>query len=353
MPSIATSITILLVVLLAIGFRLNEDSNREQARLVAKGAKIQRSLKKPSSYDRDAVMVLIQLRSPQDQARFQSQQEESLLRGILTSAVTKQIRPKVNGNSPVDMYVGDANRDRHVKTFKKALAIAGELSVQFPADVANNTELMKRKAEEVKQIVGRELAVGGFSTVRFPSTRVRVYVVRRSLYTEYGEYAGEATIGWDPKQTSASWLGGGKNDDADATPPASPYFGTVVTFRKPQRHQYLSNMVWAESVWWAIQSPMSEMMQPRGRYVRNVVLWRDSTAKEERMAEDEKDDFVFDAVVHEMWPSVKHADDLYLFFHANSAYELVINTLVMARSAFHFGDMFDFQGRAVNEYLFI
>jgi len=28
---------------------------------------------------------------------------------------------------------------------------------------------------------------------------------------------------------------------------------------------------WAERQWFAMQSPMSEMMQPRARYVRNVV----------------------------------------------------------------------------------
>jgi hypothetical protein len=57
--------------------------------------------------------------------------------------------------------------------------------------------------------------------------------------------------------------------------------------------------------WYGHQSPMSEWMQPRCRYVRNAVV-RALTAGAPR----------YRAIVEEAWPTVGHLTDLTMFFGA-------------------------------------
>lgn len=160
-------------------------------------------------------------------------------------------------------------------------------------------------------------------------TSTATYVVLRSVYTEYGEYDGFATSGWDFKQ-KRTWTKGER----------SPFIGAHSLFPKPEAYRNISNEEWAKTIWWKQQSPMSEMIQPRARYVRNVVLRAGDNAPE------------FDGIVIEMWPSKKHMDDPFLFFAASDWKELILNIAVMVRCVMRFTDVTVLQGTILSEYIF-
>ena len=73
--------------------------------------------------------------------------------------------------------------------------------------------------------------------------------------------------------------------------------------------------------WYGHQSPMSEQMQPRARYVRNAVV-RALTPGAPR----------YRAIVEESWPSVEHVTNLHTFFGAASNEALGENIRVMLDS---------------------
>ena len=73
--------------------------------------------------------------------------------------------------------------------------------------------------------------------------------------------------------------------------------------------------------WYGHQSPMSEAMQPRARYVRNAVV-RAITPGAPR----------YRAIVEEAWPSVEHLTNLHTFFGAGSNEELGENVRIMLDS---------------------
>lgn len=73
--------------------------------------------------------------------------------------------------------------------------------------------------------------------------------------------------------------------------------------------------------WFGWQSPMSEWMQPRSRYVRNLVetsLTPDAPGCE--------------GIVEEGWPSGEHVTNKLLFFGARNHLQLLINMTIMLRS---------------------
>ena len=73
--------------------------------------------------------------------------------------------------------------------------------------------------------------------------------------------------------------------------------------------------------WFGWQSPMSEWMQPRSRYVRNVV--------EEVLTPGAQ---VFDGIVEEAWPSREHVVNKRLFYGAHNTVQLIMNMATMLRS---------------------
>lgn len=160
--------------------------------------------------------------------------------------------------------------------------------------------------------------------------KMAAYVVSTSVYTEYGEYDGLATKGWHAKRAN-DWMDGIK----------SPFLIAHTAFPKPARYAGISNEEWAEKYWFAKQSPMSEMMQPRARYVRNVVI-RTLTANAPAFA----------GIVIEAWPSKKHMDNPFLFFNARDPFTLIVNLTVMVRSVMNFCDLTVLQGSTMSEYLF-
>jgi hypothetical protein len=116
--------------------------------------------------------------------------------------------------------------------------------------------------------------------LRGNSTRLDGYHVLESLYTDYG---------------SSKWCR--KRDWPDGT--RSPGILTVATFEQPEGIEFEEWLAF----WHGQQSPMSEAVQPRCRYVRNMVVrplepglpaWR--------------------GIVEEAWPTAEHVTDPMLFF---------------------------------------
>ena len=101
--------------------------------------------------------------------------------------------------------------------------------------------------EEVKEL---------FSEACFD--RVEGYIVEESVYTDYGEYAGPAKSGFQPNQ-KRRWKRGHR------TP-----FPVVLTMF-PMRQSFKKDPERFKKTWFGVQSPMSEIMQPRIRYVRRFV----------------------------------------------------------------------------------
>jgi hypothetical protein len=159
---------------------------------------------------------------------------------------------------------------------------------------------------------------------------MHVYQVSRRLHTEYGEYNGEAKSGWNPAR-QMDWPRGSR----------SPFIVTLAAFPKPERFASLSTTEWAEQIWFPRQSPMSEMMQPRARYVRNIVLKPLSPSPLPAYA----------GIVMESWPSAKHMSPFY-FFNAQNPFSLLVNTIVMMRSVQVFTSILDVETVELGEYLF-
>jgi hypothetical protein len=134
--------------------------------------------------------------------------------------------------------------------------------------------------------------------IRAAGTRVGGYLVTESLYRDYGdnEHA--------PKRT---WADGER----------SPGIITLTIFDAPEGVD--DETFYGH--WYGHQSPMSEDMQPRARYVRNAVV-RSVTPGAPR----------FRAIVEESWPSVEHMTNLHTFFGASSNEELGENIRVMLDS---------------------
>jgi hypothetical protein len=156
--------------------------------------------------------------------------------------------------------------------------------------------------------------------------RCAAYVVEGSVYTEYGEYKGPATFGWEPKR-GRTWGSGER----------SPFKVTVTGFPKPA---LLSAEQFRER-WFGTQSPMSEIMQPRNRYIRWPV-----------QAAVTADAPPFAGFAVEGWPSLQHTEDAFLFFNARGFWELAVNIAVMLRSVTGFTSLAKVQGRSYGEYIY-
>ncbi len=74
-------------------------------------------------------------------------------------------------------------------------------------------------------------------------------------------------------------------------------------------------------LWFGWQSPMSEWMQPRCRYVRNVV--------EEAITPGAAH---LDGIVEEAWPSREHVVNKLLFYGARNRWQMLMHMAIMLRS---------------------
>lgn len=143
------------------------------------------------------------------------------------------------------------------------------------------------------------------------------YQVDEWLYTEYGEHP----------------VAGAARDWPDGE--RSPGILAVTLLHKPRR---LDRATWMQR-WFGWQSPMSEWMQPRARYVRNLV--------EDRLTPGA--DWV-DGIVEEDWPSAEHVTNPKLFYGADSWLGVAGNMSIMLRSVTRILNLFNITTVMLSEY---
>jgi hypothetical protein len=124
------------------------------------------------------------------------------------------------------------------------------------------------------------------------------YRVDEWLYTDYGE---------NPHAQPRDWPDGER----------SPGVLAVTLLYRPRG---IPKDEWMRR-WFGWQSPMSEWMQPRARYVRNLV--------EEALTPAAP---ACAGIVEEAWPSGEHVTNPYLFYGARSPLELIRHMGIMLRS---------------------
>jgi hypothetical protein len=153
--------------------------------------------------------------------------------------------------------------------------------------------------------------------LRGAGVRVAGYLVTESMFREYGgnEHA-------PPR----NWPDGSR----------SPGIITLTIFDKPagvDDETFYGH-------WYGHQSPMSEAMQPRARYVRNAVV-RALTPGAPR----------YRAIVEEAWPTIEHVTNLQTFFGASSNEELGENIRVMLDSTKLLYDPATMRNYPLSEYI--
>ncbi len=144
------------------------------------------------------------------------------------------------------------------------------------------------------------------------------YLVTESLYTDYGGNRHAKPRDWPDGRRSPGVL-------------------TVTLLERPQRMAYES---WLAH-WHGVQSPVSEEIQPRTRYVRNAVV---------RALSDDAPSY--QGIVDEAWPSASHVTDPMLFYCADGSQEtLKRNIERMLESVRGFLDLEKIRSATMSEYL--
>jgi hypothetical protein len=144
------------------------------------------------------------------------------------------------------------------------------------------------------------------------------YLVSESLYRDYGGNRFSKPRDWPDGQRSPGVL-------------------MLTLLERPAR---LSREAWLAH-WHGVQSPVSEEIQPRARYVRNEVV-RAVT----------RDAPPFEGVVEECWPSARHVSDPMLFYLAEGSPErLRAHVQRMLESVRGFLDLDRIRSFAMSEYL--
>jgi len=150
------------------------------------------------------------------------------------------------------------------------------------------------------------------------SSRIAGYLVLESMYTDYGG---------NRHSEKRSWPDGER----------SPGVTMVTLMEKPDR---LSDDEWLDH-WHTVQSPVSEAMQPRIRYVRNTVV-RAVTP----------DAPPYRGIVEECWPTPEHITDPMLFYCAGDDASLMkANLSEMLDSVMAFLDLDRIRSVTMSEYL--
>ncbi|HXW38194.1 MAG TPA: hypothetical protein VEJ44_00755 [Acidimicrobiales bacterium] len=147
--------------------------------------------------------------------------------------------------------------------------------------------------------------------------RMAGYLVTESLVDDYGTTPHGSARGWS---------------DGDR----SPGVLTVALIHRPDGLDYRE---WIRR-WHGTQSPLSGLLQPRVRYVRNEVV---------RPVNDDAP--AIDGIVEEGWPSAGHVADPHLFFNAPTDEELDQNVARMMESVTACLDLTRLRSSTMSEYL--
>jgi hypothetical protein len=152
------------------------------------------------------------------------------------------------------------------------------------------------------------LAAAGF--------RIAGYLVDESVYTDYGGNRHSAKRDWPDGHRS-------------------PGVVAVTLMERPAR---IPREEWIRR-WHGTMSPVSEAIQPRARYVRNLVL---SPLTEGAPP--------FEGIVEEVWPSKKHVSNMFLFYGAENIFQLARNMYRILRTVKSFLDLRSIRTTIMSEY---
>ncbi len=153
------------------------------------------------------------------------------------------------------------------------------------------------------------------SSLKAAGFDVGSYVVHESKYKDYGD---------NEHSVPRYWPDGEKTPDVVVA---------VTLLTRPKKY---SMDEWIRR-WHGVMSPGSEVIQPRARYLRNVVL------------EVEKG-LSFDGVVEESWPSAEHISDPYKFYLASNKLQLIGRMITMLRLVTHFHQLHKIRTVTMSEY---
>ncbi|MGB8224916.1 MAG: hypothetical protein WCF10_20165 [Polyangiales bacterium] len=142
------------------------------------------------------------------------------------------------------------------------------------------------------------------------------YRVREHLYTDYGG---------NDHSPPRDWPDGTR----------SPGIVSVTPLERPRR---VPKDRWMRH-WFNRQGPMSEKMQPRSRYVRNVV--------EEVLTPGA---VPYEGIVEESWPSPEHITNPFVFYGARNRFQLLKNMAVMMQSVAVFLPIWKITSVTTSEY---
>ncbi len=142
------------------------------------------------------------------------------------------------------------------------------------------------------------------------------YRVTEHLYTDYGGNRHSSARDWPDGERS-------------------PGIISVTPLERPKR---IPKDKWMQH-WFRRQGPMSEAMQPRSRYVRNIVLGTLT-----------RDAFPYEGIVEESWPSAEHITDAMKFYGASSRFELAKNIAIMTQSVAAFLPIWKIMSVTTSEY---
>lgn len=142
------------------------------------------------------------------------------------------------------------------------------------------------------------------------------YRVQESIYREYGG---------NMYMHQRDWADGRR----------SPGLVSVNLLKRPEK---ISPEEWIKR-WHNIMSPVSEAIQPRARYIRNLVL--------EVITADAPS---FNGIVIEAWPSKRHVTNKFLFFGADNIFQLLGNMLKILKAVKSFLKIKDIRSIMMSEY---
>jgi hypothetical protein len=146
--------------------------------------------------------------------------------------------------------------------------------------------------------------------------RCAAYLADESIYREYGG---------NMFMHQRDWPDGRR----------SPGVVAVTLLKRPPK---ISADEWVKR-WHGIMSPVSEKIQPRSRYVRNLIT--------ERLSPEAP---AYDGIVIEAWPSKRHVSSSFLFYGAENVFQLLRNMFSILRAVRSFLRIRDIRTVMMSEY---
>ncbi|MBW1808966.1 MAG: NAD-dependent epimerase/dehydratase family protein [Deltaproteobacteria bacterium] len=165
----------------------------------------------------------------------------------------------------------------------------------------------------VERIQDANILKETFSAAGF---RVAAYQVDESIYCDYGGNRHSKARDWPDGERS-------------------PGIVAVTLMQRPGR---LSRAEWIRR-WHGRMSPVSEKIQPRARYVRNLVI-----------ASLNEDAPAFDGIVEEAWPSKRHVSNPFLFYGAKNPWQLAVNLASILGAVTSFLNLWQIRTTMMSEY---